>query len=664
MRFKKSLVKVLTIVFLLSAVLFQGQISFAIKATDDSIGAGGINKEQTDEFVPGNVIVSLDDEYEYSSNKNFLSQSEIKSLGFDKVGIESVEKLTTAKKPIKGINQNTTDNKTAVNEKKFLLLNIKDKTKKGVHSAVKKLNKLPLVSYAEPNYIVKATDTEPNDPSYNLQYGMQKISAHKAWDKTTGSSTVVIAVLDTGVDYNHPDLCNNIWINPNETYNGIDDDGNGLVDDVRGWDFFNGDNDPMDDHGHGTHCAGVIAATGNNSQGVAGINWNVKIVPIKFLSSNNGGSIASALKAVNYANAMGFKITSNSWGIPEYSQALKDAIAAGGLFVFAAGNETNDNDTFKTYPASYDCENIISVAATNSSDELCSFSNYGTDSVDIAAPGFNILSCIPGNSYSQKSGTSMATPHVSGTAALLLGANRSLNTMQLKDAILCGADIIPGLKNTVNNGRRLNVYKALNCIQGSWQEKTGANIGSNNASVAYNNKIYTVGGKRTVNIGGYNSIQFSNTLQVYDPTTNSWSAKANMAQGREGLAAVVLNDKIYALGGANGSLPDSLDESYLRSMEEYNPATNSWTSRAAMNTIRSEFGAAAVNGKIYAIGGKSSGNAISSVEEYNPDTNTWTAKNNMPSARRGFGTAVVNNKIYVIGGESVDSTGKTVYTIG
>src|SRR3990172_3887363 len=226
----------------------------------------------------------------------------------------------------------------------------------------------PQVEYAEPNYIIKAYRT-PNDPDFNKLWGLHNtgqtggtadadIDAPEAWDSQTGSSNTIIAVIDSGVNYNHEDLTNNIWSNPGETpNNGKDDDGNGLIDDIRGWDFVNNDNDPLDDNGHGTHVAAIIAAVGNNSKGVAGGNWSAKIMSLKFLDNDGSGNTADAISAIQYAIDNGAKVLNSSWGSTDFSQALRDAIIAthnaGTLFVAAAGNDNKDNDVNPEYPASY-----------------------------------------------------------------------------------------------------------------------------------------------------------------------------------------------------------------------------------------------------------------------------------------------------------------------
>jgi len=321
----------------------------------------------------------------------------------------------------------------------------------------------PQVEYAEPDYEIQLEAT-PNDPYFGRLYGMNKISAPQAWDKFTGSSSVIVGLIDSGIDYNHTDLRGNMWINPGEVAgNGVDDDSNGYIDDVYGWDFINNDNDPMDDNGHGTHCAGTIAGVGNNGIGVAGVAWQGKLAALKIANSKGSLNVSNAIKALNYANTKGFPITSNSWGGPSYSQSLKDTInASTSLFIAAAGNNGQlDNDIAPTYPASYNCDNIISVAATDSNDNLPIFSHYGKTSVDLSSPGADIWSCSPGNSYKYLSGTSMATPFVAGAAALLKGYKPNLSRDDIKNRILKTIDLIPALADKVASGGRLNVNNLL-----------------------------------------------------------------------------------------------------------------------------------------------------------------------------------------------------------
>jgi thermitase len=334
----------------------------------------------------------------------------------------------------------------------------------------------PLVLYAEPNYKVSIA-TIPGDPSFSQQWALQNtgqsggtvdadIDAPEAWDTTHGSTDVIIAVIDTGVDYTHPDLAANIWTNTGEIAgNAIDDDRNGYVDDVYGWNFYNNTPYSMDDHGHGTHCAGIIGAAGNNGKGITGVNWRVKIMPLKFMNSAGSGYVSDAAEAIWYAKQNGADIASNSYGGTGSSQTLKDAIDGTGIvMVCAAGNSGSNNDQTPVYPASYSSPNIIAVAATGRTDALASFSNYGASSVDVAAPGVDILSTFPGGGYTMMSGTSMATPQVAGIAGLLLSVRPDLTPAQVKDAILTGVDQKTGLSTKVVSNGRVNAYRALTSL--------------------------------------------------------------------------------------------------------------------------------------------------------------------------------------------------------
>lgn len=281
-----------------------------------------------------------------------------------------------------------------------------------VEEAVEYYRRDPNVEYAEPNYIVHI-DAIANDTYFNSLWGLHNtgqtggtsdadIDAPEAWDLTTGDSAVVIAVIDTGVAYNHPELIGNIWTNTGETSctDGIDNDNNGYVDDCNGWDFIGDDNDPVDFNGHGTHVAGTIAAGGDNNAGITGIMWQAQIMPLRFLGIDGSGTTSDAVSAILYANTNGAHIINNSWGGGGYSQALKDAIdASSAVVVCAAGNSGSSNDSNPFYPASYTSSNVISVAATDANDNLAWFSNYGSTSVDLAAPGSSIYSTVPIISY-------------------------------------------------------------------------------------------------------------------------------------------------------------------------------------------------------------------------------------------------------------------------
>lgn len=290
-----------------------------------------------------------------------------------------------------------------------------------VEKAIERLKRNPNVEYAEPNYIY-SINLIPNDPLFNQLWGLNNtgqtggtpdadIDVPEAWDVQYGSDIVVVGVIDTGVDYNHEDLSENMWVNPNEIFDGIDNDGNGYIDDIYGINAITGSGNPMDDNGHGTHVAGTIGAVRNNGKGITGVSNNLKIMALKFLNSSGSGTSSDAIECMQYvvnmkSRGINIKVTNNSWGGGGFSQALYDAIKAlrdnGILFTAAAGNSSSDNDSKPFYPASYDLQNIISVAATDHNDNLASFSNYGVTSVDVAAPGVNILSTLPGGSYTPK----------------------------------------------------------------------------------------------------------------------------------------------------------------------------------------------------------------------------------------------------------------------
>ncbi|MHC4176687.1 MAG: S8 family serine peptidase [Planctomycetota bacterium] len=330
---------------------------------------------------------------------------------------------------------------------------------------------------------VQQFQLSPNDSQYTSLWGLENtgqtggtpdadIDASAAWDISTGSSNIVVGVIDTGVDYTHPDLAANAWINPGETAgNGIDDDGNGFIDDVHGYDFINNDGDPMDDHSHGTHVAGTIAAAGNNGQGVTGVNWSSSIMGLKFLSAGGSGYTSDAVRAVNYATMMrtsygvNVRVTNNSWGGGGYSSALDDAIGASGdagiLFVAAAGNNGANNDAYPHYPSNYDLPNVLSVAATDHNDNLAYFSNYGASSVHLAAPGVSVYSTVPGAGYASYSGTSMATPHVAGVAALAWSVAPDASVAEVRAALLQGTDSLAALDGKVTTGGRLNALGAV-----------------------------------------------------------------------------------------------------------------------------------------------------------------------------------------------------------
>lgn len=377
------------------------------------------------------------------------------------------------------------------------LVSIDDLDNADVSSIVRQYQSMSdLVDYAEPNYEIRLDDPvnrnsrpvempsslagAPNDPLFGDQWALNntgqnggKANAHidalKAWAKTQGSAEVVVAVLDTGVDYTHKDLAENMWLRP-ASVPAYTDDELGSFDDLHGYDANRNVADPMDDNGHGTHVAGIIGAEGNNGEGVAGINWNVKIMPLKFLGRGGFGSVKDAIEAINYAidrkkNGVNLRVINASWGSTQRSKALEDAIRAAGeagiLFVAAAGNSSTDNDRRPHYPSNYDLPNMLSVAALDRNDLLANFSNYGSKTVHVAAPGREIASTWLNDQYREASGTSMAAPQVSGIAALILANEPKLTMAKLRERIMKSSDPIDTLLGKVAVGGRLNAARAL-----------------------------------------------------------------------------------------------------------------------------------------------------------------------------------------------------------
>lgn len=379
-----------------------------------------------DYFKNGRVLIAL--------NRDCVIPANINNPIFDGIEAEKVEVIFQPN------NQSNNSNIGAL-----LLLHIKGKDELSVIDTVEKLSKNPCVVSARPDYLMNP-HIIPNDPYYSLLWGMEKIKAPAAWDYTAGNCQVIVGVVDSGVDYNHPDLRDNMWIVPNRPG-------------YYGRNFIN-DRYPIDETGHGTHVAGTIGAIGNNYIGVTGVCWNTKIAAL--FIGNNLFSASAAIGAIDYANRNKIPILNCSWGNRIYSPFLEFAIDNyDGLLIASAGNDGSDNDILPIYPASYKLNNIISVAATARNNYLASFSNYGAASVHIAAPGTDIFSTSLLNSYSYMDGTSMAAPHVAGAAALLKAYRRDLSALRMKEIILSSVDKYPQLYGKVLTSGVLNISRMI-----------------------------------------------------------------------------------------------------------------------------------------------------------------------------------------------------------
>lgn len=513
------------------------------------------------------------------------------------------------------------------------------------------LNSIDGIYFAEPNYKIRSFDT---DSGLNQQWAINGtntygIETEKAWELSQGQD-VLVAVIDTGVDISHRDLEQNIYTNPNETVNGLDSDNNGYKDDLHGWNFTtyqnsvnNGDNsvyDNAESDKHGTHIAGIIAAASNNYDG-KGVAPQAKILPVKILSDNEG-TVFTAIKGIEYAEMMGAKIANCSWGSEHYSQFLYDTIAKSDmLFVCAAGNDGYDTEKTPTYPAAYDLDNIISVAATDNQGQLASFSNYGK-SVDIAAPGKDIYSTLPDNGFGALDGTSMAAPFVSGCAALLLGVSENITAKEIKDRILLTANRQTSLDGKVETGGIVSATGIMMTTVSPGNFTVGR---SGQRIVEANNEIYS--------IGGYDGNSHIGKIDKYDPINKVWQTIGNMPVAVSDCAVGVCNKKIFVVGG--------MSENPVDNVQVYDLSTNTWSNGNSMPEQLFGGAYAQKDNSLYIFGGTGITGIRNCVYKYNMETNTWERKTDLP-CKMTYSTAVLSDgSIYLIGGNSEDEVLNCVY---
>jgi subtilisin family serine protease len=490
---------------------------------------------------------------------------------------------------------------------------------------------------AQPNFIYKIFNT-PNDPQFGSLYGMTKISAPAAWDVTTGNTGVIVADIDTGIDYNHQDLAANMWSNPGEIQNnGIDDDSNGFVDDYFGYDFINNDSNPTDDHGHGTDTTGTIGAVGNNSVGVVGVNWNVKLMALKTHAGDGNSTAAAVIAAFNYVTMMknrgiNIRVTSSSWGgAPEaagYDQALKDAIDAAGnvgvLNVFAAGNDGRNIDPAPSYPASYNSPSILSVASSTSTDARSSFSNWGLVSVDVAAPGSSILSTFPGNSYGTISGTSMATPHVAGAAALLVGLNANLSPASLKATLINTVDAVPAFNGLVVSGGRINVSRALT-------QQTVCNFSLSQPSLS----IPRAGGNGSVNVtaqGGCSWGAFTSANWITVPLTAAGNGNGTVnftvapnTTGASRTGTINIGGQTFTVTQGGKVTPFSFDGDSKTDLSVWTPSSTLWQIRNSSNGTTTSIAFGASTDEL--VPGDYDGDGKADMATWRPSIGIWSIRN-------------------------------------
>ncbi|MBC7658317.1 MAG: S8 family serine peptidase [Chitinophagaceae bacterium] len=472
----------------------------------------------------------------------------------------------------------------------------------------------PGVRAVEANVVYNLYEKTPNDLDFTKLYALSNtgqssgvagadVGATKAWDVSTGSKNVLVGIIDSGMDYNHPDLASNVWSNPGETgldangndkrTNGIDDDGNGFVDDWHGWDFYNNDNDPMDDNSHGTHVAGTIGGVGNNGVGVAGVNWAVSMVPIKVFSAAGETTTDILVKGVDYATKLGVFVTNNSWGGGAYSDAIfasiQKAADANILFVAASGNESANNDSGEHYPSNYNLPNIISVASINRRDQLSTFSNFGAKTVDVAAPGEEIFSTVPGGLYALKSGTSMATPHVTGALALIRSVFPNIPALDIRAKLLASSVQTPALIDKVISGR-INVGNAMETDTIAPAPVTGFTVTDTNINSIFVTWNLTGDDGTVGEASGYNIRMSATPITTEDEwaaaeTTSMLDFKrvasaytatlSEVTLNRAGFITIRATDNVGNLSGLSASISFKLKTVAVLWSED-NGATNDW----------------------------------------------------------------------------------------
>ncbi|MDP4181269.1 MAG: S8 family serine peptidase [Bacillota bacterium] len=548
--------------------------------------------------------------------------------------------------------------------------------------ALKELENDENVEYVQPDYKLYSL-SYPQDPDFSKQWGLLNnsqaingvsgtsgvdINVSGAWDTVNGNGDVLVGILDTGIDINHKELTNSIYKNSSEiANNNYDDDKNGYIDDVNGWDFINCDNSVYDnsyDDFHGTHIAGIIAA-GADNVGIRGVASGVSIVPLKFMDGGCGFT-SDAIEAIEYAKKLGIKVLNCSWGDTHYNYALEQEMKNSDiLFVCSAGNDKLDLSINPTYPAAFKLPNVISVGAVDNKGNMASFSNYGAP-VDVAAPGVDIYSSMPENNYGYLEGTSMASPFVTGVAALILSCNPNIAPADIKQIIRNTVKGRPNLSGVISTGGIIDAQSAISYtkshsytyspiatptatptsatptptstsvisdlplnLTGVWSSrKSMSKARKDFSAVTLNNKIYAVG--------------YNQTIECYDLSSDSWSdvytIPAEVAISRKPSISVALNNKIYIIG------PNDTNKLF-----EFDPNGNKWSEKASMSVNRGYGAAVAYNGKIYVVGGIDS-ESSQSVEVYNPDSDSWSVLPSMNTKRSYHSLVVCGSKMYALGG--------------